>query len=154
MKGVVESGIKVERGVAFSDIANLSDILQAYCHNILINTNELVYHEPYLFPDTVSTKSLQVKGSYGTFVSESSDYIKLYPNPAKEFITIEYQLPYAFKEGIVEILTINGFNMEVMKLHGSWGQKIIDLRTYKSGSYIIRLWADGKVLESEKFITH
>jgi hypothetical protein len=34
----------------------------------------------------------------------------------------------------------------------TFGEKTIDLRDYKPGAYIVRIWADGKVVESSKFI--
>ncbi|MDP2723904.1 MAG: T9SS type A sorting domain-containing protein [Bacteroidales bacterium] len=143
-----------QKTLLYSIMQNTNEILQAYCRNMLIATDGLVYNEPYIFPDTASTKSLHVKDHDDTFVSESSDFLRLYPNPAKEYITVEYQLPYSFKDGIIEIFNANGLNIEVMKLDKNWGQKIIDLRTYKSGSFTIRLRNGGKTLQSIKFIKY
>ncbi len=144
-----------QKGLLYSLMQNTDEILKAYCLNILISTDRLVYSEPYTFPDTVSTKSTQVNESNidNSFL-KSSDFLRLYPNPAKEYITVEYQLPYSFKDGIIEIFNVNGLKIEVMKLGKSWGQKIIDLRTYKSGSFTIRLRNGGKTLQSIKFIKY
>ena len=144
-----------QKGLLYSLMQNTDEILKAYCLNILISTDRLVYSEPYIFPDTVSTKSTQVNESNidNSFL-KSSDFLRLYPNPAKEYITVEYQLPYSFKDGIIEIFNVNGLKIEVMKLGKSWGQKIIDLRTYKSGSFTIRLRNGGKTLQSIKFIKY
>ena len=35
-----------------------------------------------------------------------------------------------------------------------WGQKIIDLRDYTPGTYLIRLSDSGKTLQSAKFVKH
>ncbi|RLD70879.1 MAG: hypothetical protein DRI87_07710 [Bacteroidetes bacterium] len=82
----------------------------------------------------------------------SQKYFKLYPNPAKEYITIEYKLDYNVKNAVVEILTLKGNHIETFRLPGVQGVKIIDLRNRKSGIYFIRLSANGKTLQNEKFI--
>ncbi|MDP2723901.1 MAG: T9SS type A sorting domain-containing protein [Bacteroidales bacterium] len=139
--------------MSYSIMQNTNEILQAYCRNMLIATDGLVYNEPYIFPDTVSTKSIPIKlANSGNSFFESSDFLRLYPNPADEYLTIEYKMPYNSHKIIVEILTIDGQNIEVFTLNGEWGEKIIDLRNYKLGTYLIRLWSEGRVLDSGKFI--
>jgi len=142
-----------QKNMLYSIMQNTNEILQAYCRNVLIITDGLVYHEPYLFPDTVSTKSIPVKKpNFGNSFLKSSDFLRLYPNPADEYLTIEYKVPYNSHKIIVEILTIDGHNIEVLTLNREWGEKIIDLRNFKRGTYLIRLWADGSVIETRKFI--
>jgi|GEM_PF-1063259 len=144
-----------QKSQLYSIMQNTNEILQAYCRNMLIVTDGLTYNEPYIFPDTASTKSTQVKKpDFGDLFFTSSDFLRLYPNPASDYITIEYQLPYESKEGTIEIITLNGQKIEVIPLSNNWDQKTIDLRKYNSGSYVIRLWTGRKVLESEKFIKY
>jgi hypothetical protein len=130
---------------------NSGGILQAYCRNILIHTDGLIYNEPFLLPATSSNKSTKLEKPFDNFNDDRSDFIKLYPNPAKNYITLEYDLPYGPENVIVQIITITGHQVEVIKLNSLTGQKIIDLRNYRGGSYLIRAWADGKVLQSRKF---
>ncbi|RLD88594.1 MAG: hypothetical protein DRJ02_03585, partial [Bacteroidetes bacterium] len=56
------------------------------------------------------------------------------------------------KNAVVEILTLKGNHIETFRLPGVQGVKIIDLRNRKSGIYFIRLSANGKTLQNEKFI--
>ena len=77
---------------------------------------------------------------------------KLYPNPAREYITLEYDLEYGTTNAVLEIVDINGVHIETFRLSGFRGVKIIDLRRQQSGTYIIRLSNNGKTLQNEKFV--
>ena len=130
---------------------NTGGLLHAYTRNLLIKTDGLEYNEPYVLPDTSSTKSAKVKTHYDVIRNMAADYLKLYPNPAENYITIEYKMPYGYDKAIVEIVDITGIKKEIYRLSGSWGEKIVDLRSYNSGTYAIRLWGNNKLLQSKKF---
>ena len=135
----------------FTLMQTSSGILQSYCRNTLIHTDGLIYQEPYILPDTSSNKSIQFEKPTNSFNNRLTNYLNLYPNPAKDYITLEYHLPNGSTNMITEVLNVTGMHLEVFRLNHLKGQKIIDLRTYQSGTYIIRLWANDKVLQSKKF---
>ncbi|RLD70880.1 MAG: hypothetical protein DRI87_07715 [Bacteroidetes bacterium] len=82
----------------------------------------------------------------------SQKYFKLYPNPANEYIALEYDLGYNTENPVVEIVTLSGVHTETFRLRGIRGIKIVDLRDRQTGTYIIRLTANGKTLQNEKFV--
>ncbi len=140
-----------QKNTLFTIMQNSNEILQAYCRNMLIRTDGLIYYEPYLLPDTNSNKSVKLETPFTDFDLEQTNYFKLYPNPAYDYITLEYNLPYGSDNVIMEMLNMKGLQLEVARLKYIYGQKVIDLRDYTGGIYVIRLWADGKVLQSTKF---
>jgi hypothetical protein len=50
------------------------------------------------------------------------------------------------------IITFAGKHMEAFRLHGTRGVKVIDLRHWNTGTYIIKLLLNGKTIQSEKFV--
>jgi hypothetical protein len=127
--------------------------LLAYCRNILIQVDSLGYNEPYLFPDLDEDKSSEVihpTSIYNNDNIENQQYFKLYPNPAKEYITLEYSLET--ETGTFEIFTINSIRKQTTSLSSRQGIKTIDLRGLENGVYLIKLLSKDKLLQTEKFV--
>ena len=127
-------------------------LLHAYARNLLIYTDGLEYHEPYILPDTTNNKSTNatIPGRYSIW-DEANSFI-LYPNPAQEYVTLEYNLQYGINSPVVEIYSTTGVHINTFRLQNNQGVKIIDLRDYTSGTYIIRLTNNGKLLQVSKFV--
>lgn len=134
---------------------NSNDLLHAYCRNILIATNNFLYEEPYLFPDTSSTKSSNVINRFPeTDLSNGDSYLNIYPNPANEYLVIKYDLSNNKISMIATVTNISGLIIETIKLNSTKNQEIIDLRNYKPGTYLVKLHTGSIVLETKKFIKH
>jgi hypothetical protein len=142
----------VKKSVLYPITENSHDLAQAYARNLLVLTDELVYHEPYIFPDSSTNKSTRAESSFDVNNIDKEQYLKLYPNPAHDYMTIEFNLPYSSESIIAEIVTIQGKPVEICRLNGNRGEKIVDMRKFVSGTYIVRLWANGVVIESGKFV--
>ncbi len=141
-----------QKAVLYNIADNTSGLLHAYARNLLIYSDGLEYHEPYLEIDTAMMKTAKVNSPALESYWKQNAYFKLYPNPAKEYLTLEYKLDYRTKIPVVEIVTLNGIHVETLRLHGTTGVKIIDLRQWNTGTYIIRLSNNGKTLQNEKFV--
>ncbi|RLD84785.1 MAG: hypothetical protein DRJ10_00290 [Bacteroidetes bacterium] len=137
------------------DIMNNSrGLLHAYARNLLMLTDGLEYNEPYVLPDTSSNKSAAVKENVYSHFWDEESYFKLYPNPANGYITFEYKLDYGISKPVVEVISVDGIHVNTFRLFNSTGIKIIDLRDWNSGIYIIRLSGNGKMLQSAKFVKY
>ncbi len=141
-----------QKTVLYDIVNNTAGILQAYARNLLMYTDGLEYHEPYLEIDTSTMKSAAMHNPVIYSDTPQNAYFKLYPNPAKEYITLEYNLGYTVENPVAEILTLKGEHIETFRLHGKQGVKIIDLRSWTPGTYLIKLSANGKTLQNEKFV--
>jgi len=131
---------------------NTGSLLHAYTRNLLIYTRDITYHEPYIWVDTSTLKANRVHAPGINNQMFDATYFKLYPNPASEYITLEYKFNRGIKNPVIELLTSNGVHLQIFKLFNSQGIKIIDLRDYKPGIYILRLIDNDKTLQNEKFI--
>ena len=70
-----------------------------------------------------------------TSVSETDeDYIRIYPNPCKDFITIESQM-----QGDIEIAIISSLGQLVQKIQTTGHRTTVDLQDVRNGTYILRV---------------
>jgi len=71
-----------------------NELLKAFARNTLIDKGIISYQEPYLLPDgTKSSRIRRYDNPKIHFQSGNSSFVKVFPNPASDFITIDYQLP-------------------------------------------------------------
>ncbi len=150
-KNVTEAD-SAQKATLWSIVQNADGLVQAMARNVLLKTGDIVYNEPYILPDTTQNKSAKVKGDYNTIFGANESYVKLYPNPANQYLTVEYNIPLNTYSAVIEIVTLKGVQTEVFKLRTGWGQKIVDLRNYNPGTYLVRLYINGIVTETGKFV--
>lgn len=81
----------------------------------------------------------------------NTSFINLYPNPAKSTMYFNYsgitQLPATLK--LIDAL---GNIMNTYIINNNYGQVILDVATFNSGTYFYRVYGSGKVLNSGKFV--
>ncbi len=142
----------IQESIFCSIMQNTSGLVQAMARNILLKTGDIVYTEPYILPDTTQNKSVRVNGNVNNSFENNESYLKLYPNPAKDYLTIEYEVPYNVRDAVIEMVSVTGIQKEAIRLKKGWGQKIVDLRTFNPGTYFVRLYINGKVSETKKFV--
>ncbi len=77
---------------------------------------------------------------------------KLAPNPAQNFVQVQFATgnPRAGVE--VELMDMNGRMVRFFKLNGNASSFMIPLVGLQKSFYIVRLKQDGKVLQTEKLI--
>ncbi len=141
-----------QKAVLYDIMNNTNGILPAYARGLLIHTDGCPYSEPYIENDTASMKAADANNEVVYNYWPKDAFFKLYPNPADNYITLEYDLNYRNSNAVVEIVSLTGIHLETYRLQGTQGVKIIDLRRWKTGAYIIRLTLNGKTLQNEKFV--
>ena len=105
-----------------------------------MNTDTLTYNEPYIFPGSLKSgkiRRIPVKKVY------DEDHFRLYPNPAREWTTFDYQLPDDISKGVIKIIDVYGKIIETIAISGYQGQRIWDTRNIKSGVYFYNLNIEG-----------
>jgi hypothetical protein len=140
--------------VHFEDLSNFVESaslsVSAAARSLMI-VNELTdYQEPYLVPDL--TKSTEVKKTKAKPAADKSNLIKVYPNPANEFITVEYNADSAENHLMISVIDEKGRLVYNTNLLRRIDQIIIDTRTFNSGNYFIRLVSGNKSVSSANFI--
>lgn len=83
--------------------------------------------------------------------TEESFKSKLYPNPASDFITYEFN-KFVFETGQIKIYNLNGQLMNEYKVDNIFGKIYLETNQYSSGNYIIDfINENGSKLDSKQF---
>lgn len=123
---------------------------KVFARNINVNLGLSVYREPYLLPNL--NKSAQAQLQEDELMEHLDDihYIEVFPNPAKDYIIIEYTLEQESEQAYLQLSDLSGKVIYQENISGLKDQKHIDTRSYKAGNYILSLISNQKVLETTK----
>ena len=69
--------------------------------------------------------------------------LRVYPNPAKEWVTFNYTLPHDANSGIISISDMAGKEIQRFAVSGKQGQQVWDIRNVKSGVYLYTITSGG-----------
>jgi len=81
---------------------------------------------------------------------EDYSQFKIYPNPAREYFALEYNVQKLYFELSLIIIDITGKKVYSKLLSGQKSQSLISLADFKSGLYMVNLIGDGTIIKSEK----
>lgn len=129
-----------------------SEMVKASARNTMINNGSLTYKEPYLLPD--GTKSARVRRTTANAAAETmaEKYLKIYPNPARGCVTVEYKLSDGAERGLISLFDITG-SLQLRKiLESKANQVVISLNQLKAGSYLLELSEGNTRIDSQKLI--
>lgn len=136
--------------IDFSECQN--EQVKAYARNILIKRNEIDYHEPYSFPSSLKADKIRRISSGGiTKVEIGNDNLKIYPNPSKDFVIVEYKLPLETDKGLISVFDISGNKKITKLLYSNNSEVILYLNDLKAGNYMIELSDTRSKIQTIKF---
>jgi len=119
-----------------------------YALNILINLDEIEYEEPIEMPEYL--KSVEAHDSFISINNTTEPkFLKVMPNPASDFIVVEYELD-APSSGVIEITDLTGKPVHSVQATNLKDQLTIDTRNWKPGIYIAWLKINGMTKETVK----
>lgn len=120
-----------------------------YARNILLTIDSIYYQEPILLPDPL--KSGRMVEEYREIMdAEAPQFLKVYPNPGKHYIVLEYSLEQR-TGGVIEIKESYGQVIKILETGKQQDQVLINTENWKSGMYIASFIADENSMESVKF---
>jgi len=112
------------------------------------NNSNLGYVEPI---EPVTVNSAKISHNNNTTASSiSTQSIKLYPNPASDYIAIEYKLDNAYNKLVLQIADPTGRILLTQDLKGGNNEELINISTLKPGIYNATVIGDGKVISTHK----
>ena len=117
---------------------------------IMLSNNLLTYNEPYLEPDF--TKSFEVKKPGVRSAEPKETFVKVYPNPANKFITIEYNYGNTKLIGSINITDPTGKLVYSEEPDRAFDQIILDTHNFSPGNYVIQLVINKKTVCTAKFV--
>ncbi|MBN1339245.1 MAG: T9SS type A sorting domain-containing protein, partial [Bacteroidales bacterium] len=128
-----------------------SGIASMYAKNILLALDQTEYQEPVILPDLL--KSAIAQYEFDELISKASEapgYISIRPNPAKDYIVVEYELEQEANTTIL-ISDMKGNLKHSAAITNRQDQLTVDTRHWQAGIYIATLKIKGKLIESVKF---
>ena len=142
--------------VSLHTLANNDNYLPGiYARNILIALGKLNYQEPYILPNPLKATEANY---YPVTELEKKNYLKIFPNPARNFIIVEYNtdvenylIDNRQQNIILRFSDINGKLIRVKHLNRTKDQFVINTKTFNPGIYICNLFVDGKLIDTSKF---
>jgi hypothetical protein len=123
---------------------------EAYAQNVLITMDELQYYEPVFLPSLF--KSALYKDPMKDFKDNYTDIqLKVYPNPARDFLIVEYSNSIPAGESILIIRDSEGKEVINVSSIRKRDQILVNLPGLESGLYYISLYSDDTFIKSAKF---
>ena len=134
----------------FWDIYNSGyGIAKAYARNYLIHHDSIIYNEPIAHSNpTKSTDAGEIANQQ--LANDKPQFIKIMPNPANDYIIIEYQQEMKV-DAIINIIDLNGNLKKEVHINSLMGQEIIKTDKWVPGVYIASIIVNNKKLQSLKF---
>jgi hypothetical protein len=120
----------------------------------LLMLNEAIeYEEPILYP-IMHLNSEPIHHETMPIISEMDEEFSfsLFPNPSKEYITLDWCFDSPQMTGIIEIRNSKGVLMDVVKTEIHCNQRIYPLTHLKSGSYTATLISGSYIRKTLSFI--
>jgi len=124
----------------------------SYARNILRANNLVQYYEPILLPEL--TNPPPSKPIVESNQITPDDYFKVFPNPAKYFVIIEYNLKEDFTatSGLsFKICDVSGKQIDQVFIRKQQDQFSIPVESYSPGVYLCCLYNQAKVVQSVRF---
>ncbi|GAB4379676.1 MAG: hypothetical protein Kow0075_10480 [Salibacteraceae bacterium] len=89
---------------------------------------------------------------FDDFEETNADMLLIYPNPAKNAVTIEFELPENVERGLITVYNIGGKQVMSGNVNASKKQVTMDISALQGGVYIYLLTADGKFVARRRLI--
>jgi hypothetical protein len=83
-------------------------------------------------------------------LTKSLTNLKVYPNPATDYVTFDYELPEYVEKSTIIITSITGQIIKEFEVNNIEGQVLWDTRTIENGIYFYALKRGDKTLISGK----
>jgi len=126
--------------------------VRSYSRNILLANQLTGYSEPILLPDPISTDPSRSVEKSDLTIPEG--YFRLFPNPAKHYVIIEYNLKNDFAGSSAKsfvVYNVCGKKIDYRSIHKPQDQMILSTENYPSGVYFCCLSMNGNVVQSIRF---
>jgi hypothetical protein len=114
------------------------DITGAYARNSLIACKKVMYQEPFIEPDGLPTKALEIVST--------DEKIRLFPNPAKESFTVSR----TFSGNNVELRLYNIVGKIVFSTNFEENSKEISTKDIPNGLYLVSIYSNNQLVGSLK----
>lgn len=135
-------------------INSSSEPVRSYTENILEANNLLKYYEPIILPQ--DQKSERISHIVNNEPSTNSDWLHLFPNPARQYVIVDYNLTVEFskqkKSVFLLVYSSDTRLIEKRSLIRAQDQILVNTSNYLPGVFLFSIEVGGKILKTKKII--
>ncbi len=136
--------------ILYSLLNNSDGLVSGYARNVLLSKGIIDYREPYILPEEGYKLSAIRHRNFNE--KYESSRMKVYPNPARDYIIIEYTLNAEPENAVIAIYDGGGKTIRSQSLNSTRDFLVIPLSGIPSGNYICSLRVGGKPLQNVRFV--
>lgn len=104
-----------------------------------------------MYPEQTSrSKKDDANPLFEQFEETGLDLMVIYPNPAKDGITVNFELPEESIKANIQVYNVDGRLVDSINLNGESSSIVLSVSKYSSGLYIYLLSADGNLIARKK----
>jgi hypothetical protein len=133
-------------------VAGTSEPVKSYAQNVLEANGLLKYYEPILLPENL--KLTPEKTSIKTKPFTVNDCLRVFPNPARQYVIVEYNLSKELsgRQGqiVFSVSTSEGKIIETKLLSKTQDQFLVNTTNYSPGVFLFSIQLSGKILNTKK----
>jgi hypothetical protein len=126
--------------------------VSALAMNLLQVTDTLTYQHSYVLP-TEGLKN-NVIARQRNHPNPASTSLKVYPNPAGDYLVVDYPVQEETSPVTIKVVDNNGFLRITTTAPFSTGSAVLDTRSLGTGTYICHVSANGKLVGVTKFVVY
>ncbi len=136
------SGLSEDVLTQLEGFLTASPVIAGKALSILKLNNAIMYAEPIKYPQLDPRSAAQNPAGLYSDPELSNDLqFSLYPNPSKEYVILDwcFETEDMTNEGTIMIYNTTGVLVDVIKIHNSCNQIVLNLANWKSGTYTARI---------------
>jgi hypothetical protein len=142
--GLDSSSVNILSNIVNSELP----VISSYARGLLLKGKHINFNEMVYLP--VSNKSARIYSNDRVSETDFSSGLKLMPNPAKNYVIVEYKFSSDNNNGIILVRDMRGNLVKSKNLKNKHDQLTIDLTDLPSGMYIVSLYSANKLIESKQ----
>jgi len=136
--------------LCYNILNHASGMLQGFARNLLIMNDSLDYQEIILLPEP-GLKSGKVR-RWPVKSQIVENYMKIYPNPAKNVVIIETRLKEEPRDAFINMIDSKGIRFKSYPIQKQNEYLVIPLSDLQSGILLCQLILRNKIVETRKLI--
>ena len=131
---------------ALNQFADNPSLPGLYARNMLVNVGEFSYEEQVFLPNSLKVSPIW----HSRNIRKTDSKLHVFPNPARNYFTIEYSVDKYYKDTWLILTDISGKHIKSIDVKGTKNQIIVPVQNIPSGIYVLQLFANDNLLESKK----
>ena len=140
---------QAQKNTLYALADNSENFVGAFARNILIETDGYEYTEPVILPEE-GLKSGNIVFDLPDVETFTPEHVKIYPNPALDYIIIELNTGNA-TGAVITLFDNQGKQVRSVNIPAHQQNYVLGLKDNPAGMYVVKVDCNGKNIGSKKF---